>query len=82
MKEDINMDNEEIKVTCEELYDTIRSAKERLAEIRAKCPHDDTYEGLWAWAEGHIIHANICQYCGNFVSSREETFTPLKVTIS
>lgn len=66
------MDNEEIRTTCEELYDAIKTAKERLTEIREQCPHDDTYEGLWAWAEGHIIPANICQHCGNFVSSLAE----------
>lgn len=58
------MTNKEIKTKCGELYAEIKSAEDRLAEIRKICPHTETFIGNYEWASGHIMRAYICSACG------------------
>lgn len=39
------MTNEEIKSDCEAQYKMLRAAEQRLKELRAICPHENTFEG-------------------------------------
>lgn len=63
------MKNEEIKSECEKMYSQIKSAKERLDELRKICKHENTFEGNYSWRPGAICLAEICSYCGEIIKS-------------
>lgn len=58
------MTNEEIKADCDAQYKALRKAEDRLKELRATCPHENTFEGLWSWRPGTQDPAIICKDCG------------------
>jgi len=57
------MDNQEIKIECEQLFETIKKSRERIDELQFLCKHEQTFEGLYSWRLGCIDHATICSYC-------------------
>ena len=59
---------EEIKNECEQMYQQIKLAKERLKELRDICKHEKTFEGNYSYRVGSIQLANICEYCGSVVN--------------
>ena len=61
------MENEEIKNECEKMYAQIKSAEERLKELRAVCKHEKTFEGNYSWRVGNIQLADICEYCCSMI---------------
>lgn len=61
------MENEEIKKECEEMYAQIKSAEERLKELRSNCKHEKTFEGNYSWRPANIQLAEICEYCGSMI---------------
>lgn len=67
------MENIEIKNECERAYAQIKSANERLKELRTICTHEETFEGSYQWRIGSIVPATICSYCGN-AETHFETF--------
>lgn len=48
----------------EELYRTIRQAKEEIEAIRSKCKHEDTSEYPYQWWDHYITMADVCDECG------------------
>lgn len=62
------MENQEIKKEKERCFEQIKVAKERLEEIRKICKHEKTYENDYMWRIGSTVRANICEYCGEFIS--------------
>lgn len=62
-----DMTNEKIKLETEKMYAQIKSAEERLKELRTICRHEKTFEGNYSWRIGAIHLADICEYCGEFV---------------
>ena len=63
------MTNEEIKAECESIYSQKVSLQLRLEEIRNNCKHEHTFVGNWSYRIGQFEKANLCLYCGNYVSS-------------
>ena len=61
------MDNDAIKAECEKMYAQIKTAEERLQELREECKHEKTFEGNYTWRIGVIERADICEYCGRFI---------------
>lgn len=61
------MINEEIKNECEQMYEQIKSAEDRLKELRAECKHEKPFEGNYSWRIGSIQPAIICYYCGKLI---------------
>ena len=61
------MNNEEIKLEKDNLFEQIESANERLKEIREICKHEETEECNYSWRPGNIQRADICKYCGEFI---------------
>ena len=59
--------NGKIKNECERLYAQIKSAEEKLEELRSKCKHTKTFEGNYSWRVGNIQLADICEYCGSCI---------------
>ena len=64
------MENEKIKKECEQMYAQIKSAEDRLKELRADCKHEKTFEGNYSYRVGNIQLADICEYCGSLVRYR------------
>lgn len=62
------MTGEEIKEECEYLYSQIKSANERLDELRKICTHENTFEGNWSWRVGTFDPAIICGNCGKLLA--------------
>lgn len=56
----------------EELYRTIRQAKEEIEAIRSGCKHEGTHMGNYEWAPGHINLEQICNECGAVVITMQE----------
>ena len=46
------MENEEIKSECLALYDQIKAAETRLAELRKLCKHEKTFQGNYSYRPG------------------------------
>jgi hypothetical protein len=61
------MTNEEISLEKEKMFEQIKVAQERLAEIRKICKHEKTFEGNYSWRVGSYQLAEICSYCGEFI---------------
>lgn len=61
------MSQAEIKQECEKMYSQIKSAEERLKEVRAICKHTDTFEGNYSYRIGVIQLAEICSDCGSVI---------------
>ena len=61
------MTNEEIKLEKERCFTQIKSAEERLKEIRSICKHEKTFECNYSYRVGSISIAEICEYCGEFI---------------
>lgn len=57
------MTNEEIKSECELLYEQIKIAQTRLAELRKTCKHEKTFQGNYSSRPGSYYLMNICEYC-------------------
>ncbi len=57
------MENEEIKSECLALYDQIKAAETRLAELRKLCKHEKTFQGNYSYRPGSYFLMNICEYC-------------------
>jgi hypothetical protein len=58
------MTNKEIKSECEKQYAQIKSAEERLKQIRTICKHEKTFQGKYQVRIGQIWDAHICEFCG------------------
>jgi len=58
------MTNDEIKKETNNLYAIIKTAEERLAELKIICPHEKTFIGNYSYRIGNILRAEICEYCG------------------
>lgn len=58
------MTNEEIKKECDIAYGCIKIAEDRLRELRAKCKHEESFEGNYSSRPGSISVCNICSFCG------------------
>ncbi len=56
-----------IKLEVEKIYEQIKSAEERLKELRTICKHEKTFEGNYSWQIGSIEPADICEYCGELI---------------
>ena len=63
------MKAEEIKNECELMYAQIKTAQNRLKELRAICIHEDTFEGNYSHRIGAVCLATICYTCGHVVKS-------------
>lgn len=58
------MTNEEISVAVLAQYAAIKSANERLAELRENiCKHEESFEGKYSWRVGAMEKAIICKFC-------------------
>ena len=67
------MEKEEIKKRIENIYKGIKGFEKDLENIRKNvCKHEETEEGLYEWGgPGHIIKAEICSICGEFIKNLE-----------
>lgn len=65
------MENEEIKLEVERMYTQIKSAEERLYELRKICKHEKIKEGNYSWRIGNIQLADICEYCGMLIRYKD-----------
>lgn len=54
----------EIKKECDELYAQIKSATDRLTEIRSTCSHERKEEANYSYRVGVYNRAIICSDCG------------------
>lgn len=54
----------EIRKNKEMLYALIKSGEDGLKELRASCPHEHTFTGLYQWRIGSTFNAIICEDCG------------------
>jgi len=61
------MEQEQIKLECEALYEVIRVARERLEEIRKDCKHPNTFDGNFSPRIGAIYPALMCSDCGHVI---------------
>lgn len=59
----------EIKIEKELMFEQIRKAEERLAEIRKICKHENTFEGNWSYGPGRYFLSEICSDCGDCLKS-------------
>lgn len=66
------MTNEEIKTERDQNYAQIKSADERLKELRIICKHEKTSECNYSWRPGNIQRADVCDYCGEFIRYVDE----------
>ena len=73
------MTNEEIKMQCEQLYEIIKNAEDRLASLRKYCKHEETFKGTYSWRPGAMETAMICSFCHTPVYFPERQF-PVKTT--
>lgn len=62
-----DMTNEEIRLEKEKMFAQIKSADERLNELRAICKHEKTFEGNYSYRIGVVQIADICEYCGELI---------------
>lgn len=58
-----------IKHECEKIYGIIKRAEERLKELREKCKHENTHQGLYSSRVGSITEAIICSDCGSLIKN-------------
>lgn len=63
----MGMTGEEIKIECEEMYAQIKSAEERLQELRSICKHEYTFVGTYSYRVGSYSEAEICSHCGALI---------------
>lgn len=56
-----------IKKECEELYQMIKDAQNRLEQLRDICKHTKKFEGNWSYRIGNIQPAEICSHCGKLI---------------
>lgn len=56
-----------IKEQCEQCYNQIQAANDKLAQIRETCEHAETFEGNWSWRTGSYLPAIICSDCGGLI---------------
>ena len=61
------MTNEEINKEKDKMFAQIKSANERLTEIRKICKHEKTFIGNYSWRVGSIEPSEICTYCGEWI---------------
>lgn len=61
------MKNEEIAIECQQMYNQIKNAEQRLKQLRDICKHEKTSEGNYSWRPGNIMLADICDYCGQLI---------------
>lgn len=66
------MKPEEIKSECEQMYAQIKSAEERLKELRAICKHEKLFRGTYSWRVGAYQVTDICEYCGEPVGLKHQ----------
>jgi hypothetical protein len=62
------MTNEEIAIEKDKMFAQIKSAEDRLYELRQICKHEKTFECDYSFRIGNISRANLCTYCGEFIS--------------
>ena len=67
-----------IKQECEKLYEQIKNAEEKLEELRKKCKHENTHQGLYSWRVGCIADAIICSDCGSFRKNIEQIHSTIQ----
>lgn len=63
----LSINNDDIKKECEQMYAQIKSAEERLRELRTICKHETTFEGNYSWRIGTTQKADICEYCNELI---------------
>jgi predicted TIM-barrel fold metal-dependent hydrolase len=61
------MKSEDIKKECEENFNKIKEANDRLAELRKICKHTNRFIGNYSWRPGAIEEAMICSDCGELI---------------
>ena len=69
------MDNLNIREECESIYAQIKTAENRLKELRGICKHEDTFIGNYSYRLGVIDKVRICEYCGSVMPSNNKTNT-------
>jgi hypothetical protein len=58
-----------------ELYERIiATTTEGLKLLRANCPHEHTFEGVYQWRVGATYRAIICDDCGEVVKNLDFEF--------
>jgi hypothetical protein len=65
---------EKIKNRVEELYEVIQKANEELEGLRDHCKHEESFNGDYMWAPGHIHPAKICSICGKCLPFEDSDF--------
>lgn len=65
------MTQEEIKQEVETHYLAIKTAEERIKELRTLCHHPNTKNGLYSYRVGVVDEALICSDCGNVIKMLE-----------
>jgi hypothetical protein len=65
------MTQEEIKQDVETHYLAIKTAEERIKELRILCHHPNTKDGLYSYRVGRIDKALICADCGEVIKLLE-----------
>lgn len=58
-----------IKETKEMYERIISTCTEGLKALRANCPHEHTFEGVYQWRVGATYRAEICDDCGEVVKN-------------
>lgn len=59
-----------------ELYErVIQAGQEGLKLLRASCPHEHTFKGVYQWRVGATYNAIICDDCGEVVKNLDFEFT-------
>lgn len=53
-----------IKLGVNNCYELIKTAEERLRELRSLCTHPNTFEGSYSHRVGSTSPATICSDCG------------------
>lgn len=61
------MNQEEIKIECEEIFSQNKKNEERLKVLREKCSHIHTFEGNYSYRVGNIQLAEICSDCKQLI---------------
>ncbi len=57
------MTNTEIKTQIEEQYKIIENARFKIANLRDRCKHEESYEGTYSPRDGQYFPATICSFC-------------------
>lgn len=66
------MINDEILKECNSQYSIIKSATERLEELRAICKHEKTHECLYGESLRNARPSIVCSYCNEWVAASDK----------